>query len=177
MTTSQLVDQLTGSVLFTDLVGFTEYNDALGDKEALKVLEKQTELATQVVAGSAGSRIVKELGDGLMIWFGTAADGLAGASALLSAVADERATNAFPLAIRMGLHFGEAIPRGEDLVGQTINIAARVSDLAGPGELLVSESVLAACGTESDAHDLQPVGPVIVKGVHDPIWLHRLTLE
>ena len=76
--------------------------------------------------------------------------------------------------MRMGLHHGECIPRGDDLVGQTVNIAARVSDIAGPGELLVSEDVLAAATDASGDFDLAFVGPVTVKGVADPIWLRRL---
>ena len=74
----------------------------------------------------------------------------------------------------MGLHHGAAIVRGDDLVGQTVNIAARVADLAGPGELLVSDDVLDACGGAGPALHLRPVGPVTVRGVEAPIWLQRL---
>ena len=173
---SNAVDVRVGSVLFTDLVGFTEYNDAVGDAKTLDVLERQTELANTVVSRCADARIVKELGDGLMIWFGTAPDGLACASSLLAAVNAARAGGEFPLAMRMGLHHGETVRRGDDLIGQTVNIAARVSDLAGPGELLVSDTVVRACGAGDTARHLQPVGPVMVKGVHDPVWLHRLVV-
>lgn len=161
-----------GSVLFTDLVGFTEYNDAVGDAQALAVLEHQTAIATDVTTRLGDARIVKELGDGLMIWFGSAGCGLEGSLALLAAVDDARARADFPLAVRMGIHHGPATVRGDDLIGQTVNIAARVADLAGPSELLISEEVLAACGGAVDP-SVSPVGPVQVKGVHDPIWLHR----
>lgn len=170
--TPQAVDVEVGSVLFTDLVGFTEYNEAVGDVEALRLLDTQTEFADAMVAEWQGARIVKELGDGLMIWFRAAAEGLAGAVALLEMVRMAREAGEFALAVRMGLHHGEVIPRGQDLVGQTINIAARVSDLAGPGELLVSDSVINATASTA-AKEFTPIGPVRVKGVHDPLWLHR----
>ena len=64
----------------------------------------------------------------------------------------------------MGMHHGESIARGDDLVGQTVNVAARISALAGPGELLVSQELLTACGSHAQA-SLRPVGPVLVKGV------------
>ena len=172
---TKVVESCVGAVLFTDLVGFTEYNDALGDAKALGVLETQTKLANGVVARSVDARIVKELGDGLIIWFATALEGLEGAAELLAAVNSARSSGGFPLAMRMGLHFGEVTPRVDDLIGQTINIAARVSDLAGPGELLVSASVVTECCNKPGTHGLQPVGPVMVKGVSEPIWLHRLT--
>ena len=59
------VDTATGCVLFTDLVGFTEFNDTVGDRTALDVLDRQTALARSIVEQHADARVVKELGDGL----------------------------------------------------------------------------------------------------------------
>ncbi|MEM7286588.1 MAG: adenylate/guanylate cyclase domain-containing protein [Actinomycetota bacterium] len=163
-----------GAILFTDLVGFTEFNDAVGDARAFEVLDLQAALAGQAIASVPGARVVKELGDGLMIWIDTADAGLSCALELMRSVERARATGDLPLGVRMGMHHGEALPRGDDLVGQTINIGARVADLAGPGELLVSEALVANCGDVHAATTLRPVGPVFVKGVQDPIWLHRV---
>ncbi len=173
---SDSVDLRIGSILFTDLVGFTDYTDAVGDVEALKVLEHQTRMVDTVLSDHGAGRVVKELGDGLMIWFGSAVDGLSSSVALMEVIESARSGRDFPLAVRMGLHFGEALARGDDLVGRTINIAARVSDLAGPGELLVTEDVVAALAGQNQDVDLQPIGPVVVKGVQEPVWLRRLTL-
>ncbi len=160
-----------GAVLFTDLVGFTEYNESVGDVAALSVLDAQTEMATTALQGCVGARIVKELGDGLMLWFANSADGIGGACALLDAIDGARRDGTFPLAVRMGLHFGPVIPRGDDVVGQTVNIAARLSDVAGPGELLVSEAAIAAlAGTPPPP--VCAVGPIAVKGIQAPIWVH-----
>lgn len=76
----------------------------------------------------------------------------------LSLAAFERArrVDGFALAVRMGLHRGEAIGRGDDFVGQTVNVASRVAALAGPGE-----------ATEA-------IGPATIRGVSEPIWLHRV---
>ena len=167
------VDTATGCVLFTDLVGFTEFNDTVGDRTALDVLDRQTALARSVVEQHAGARVVKELGDGLMLWFPTAEAGLRGAAEFAIAARDARRSG-FPLAVRMGLHYGECIRRGDDLIGQTVNVAARISDLAGPGELLVSEEVLEASPEAGAGLELSFVGPVSVKGVAEPVWLRRL---
>ncbi len=173
--TTEPIDLRVGSVLFTDLVGFTEFNDAAGDVEALEVLEHQANMVEAVLDNCDAGRVVKELGDGLMIWFGSAIDGLESAVAILNAVESSRAVGDFPLAMRMGIHHGEAIARGDDLVGQTINIASRVSDLAGPGELLVSETVVSACVELDPDLSLRPIGPAVVKGVQEPVWLYLLT--
>ena len=60
--------QLVGSVLFTDLVGFTEFNDARGDDAAVQVLDQQRRAIDAALAAHPGSRLVKELGDGLMVF-------------------------------------------------------------------------------------------------------------
>lgn len=165
-----------GSVLFTDLVGFTEYNDAVGDIEAVEVLDRQTQLAAHAVAGRPDARVVKELGDGLMLWFGGADAAVDAALQLLKSIEVERNSGSFPLAIRMGVHHGEALTRGKDVVGSTINIGARVADLAGPGELLVSDVALDAMDTKRrDVLHCASVGPVRVKGVRAPVWLQRVS--
>ncbi len=165
---------ITGAALFTDLVGFTAYTDVVGDVAAVGLLDRQTDITLSVLDKHGDGRIVKELGDGLMIWFDSALEGLVGAVSLMTAIADARADRGFPLAIRMGLHHGEAIERGNDLVGQTINIATRVSGLAGPGEVLVSDDVINASGEPLPALRLSPIGPVTVKGVTEPVWLQRV---
>ncbi|MET0666484.1 MAG: adenylate/guanylate cyclase domain-containing protein [Acidimicrobiales bacterium] len=168
------VDSAFGAVLFTDLVGFTEYTDTEGDVAALRVLEHQTGLMSGITDARPDARIVKELGDGLLVWFDAALDAIEGAIAMLLAVEAARRTNAFPVAIRMGLHAGEVLPRGPDLVGATVNIAARIAALAGPGELLASEAAVDACGDRLPAARLDPVGPAPVKGVSTPVWLVRV---
>lgn len=162
-----------GSVVFTDLVGFTEYNDARGDDDALRVLDRQRAFVDAAIAAHDGSRLVKELGDGLMVWAATAEAGLGVATEFCALVATDRDAGSFPLAVRIGIHYGEVTERNGDVLGQTVNIAARVSGLAGPSELLVSEQVIAACG-DGGRFPHEAVGPAVVKGVSEPVWLYRI---
>jgi adenylate cyclase len=109
-----------------------------------------------------------------MLWFADGPTALAAACSILAAVEDERDRGQFPLAVRMGLHVGEVIERGDDFVGRTVNIASRVAGLAGPGELLVTEHALGSLDSSANTAAFRPVGPTRVKGVAAPIWLHRL---
>jgi len=165
---------IEGCVLFTDLVGFTEYTEAAGDRLAVDVLDRQTAMVDEVLDARPGGRVVKELGDGVMLWFGSAPTGLESSVALLLRVAKAHRREGFPLAVRMGMHHGEVTTRGDDIIGRTVNIAARVSALAGPGELLVSEEVIDACDGSAPGVEIRPVGPTSVRGVGDPIWLNRV---
>jgi adenylate cyclase len=160
----------TAAIVFTDLVGFTAYTDVHGDRAAVELLDRQSDIVEGHLAGCG--RIVKELGDGLMLWFETGSAGLEVARSVLTSVASAR--DEFPLAVRMGMHVGEVIERSGDFVGQTVNIASRVADLAGPGELLVTEAVLRSLDEHRVVGTFRPVGPTRVKGVAAPIWIHRL---
>lgn len=159
------------TIMFTDLVGFTEYTDACGDAAAVAVLDQQTAIARAALDHGEG-RVVKELGDGLMFWFEAPDAAMRSALSMLSAVASARDSRAFPLGLRMGMHCGDVVARGDDYVGRTVNVAARITDLAGPGELVVSDGVVAALAPGEV--EFEPVGPVRVKGVASPIWLHRV---
>ena len=163
---------VVGCVLFTDIVGFTAYTEVVGDDTALRALDVQADRAAEVVARWPGARVVTELGDGLMIWCAGFAGGVEFAVELLRALCDAR-SDEFPLAVRVGMHHGPVTPRGEDVVGHTVNVAARITDLAGPRELVVSEEVVAARG-DAVGHELHPVGPTTVKGVSAAIWLYRV---
>lgn len=168
------VETRLGSILFTDLVGFTEYTDAVGDAAALRLLDEQAAIVQSSLAGSSDARVVKELGDGLMLWFASPTEALDVAIRVQEALSEARDAGRFPVSMRMGVHHGESIARGDDFIGRAVNIASRVSDLAGPGELLVSEAFVEAVDGCSSA-TFEEIGPVHIRGVSDPIWLYRLT--
>lgn len=174
MSDTATAQRITGAVLFTDLVGFTAYTEAAGDDAAVRVLDVQAELAERVLAEHDGARVVKELGDGLLLWFGAPAAGLAATLALHASVEEARSEGTLPVAMRLGLHCGEMSRRGDDVVGLTVNTAARIVALAGPGEILVSADIARACRDGANPPTFEDVGPIRVKGLRDPIWLHRV---
>ena len=105
----------TGAILFTDLVGFTEFTDACGDAAAVELLDEQFAIATEALAGREG-HLVKELGDGLMLWFDQVVHALHTAGGILDAIETARSERGFPLSLRMGMHCGEVVARGADFV-------------------------------------------------------------
>jgi adenylate cyclase len=160
------------SVVFTDLVGFTTYTEERGDAAAVVVLEEARRIIDRALEGSDG-RVVKEIGDGVMLAFCDAAGSIERTAVLADGLLAGFTGGELPLAARVGLHRGDVVRRGDDLIGHTVNVAARVADVAGPGELLVSDAALGACA-ELPGVRAEPVGPVRVRGVREPIWLHRV---
>ena len=90
-------------------------------------------------------RIVKRLGDGVMAVFDEAAQAVDAALDASRAVGDINLDGYSP-ELRAGIHFGRPRKLGSDYFGVDVNVAARVADAAGPGEVLISESVCEQIG-------------------------------
>lgn len=159
----------TGAVVFTDLVGFTQFTATSGDEEALRLLAVQDRIVRDLLPSDA--RIVKELGDGLMLFFPEPCSAVTTMLAMLVVFDETAEAEMLPLWARVGAHWGSPRRRGDDLVGHDANVAARIVDVASPGEVLVSEALLRA-GDHCEA-TFDELGPVMMKGLGEPISLFR----
>jgi adenylate cyclase len=160
----------TGALAFTDIVGFTQLTAIHGDDVALALVERQEALTQSSLP--ANGRIVKQLGDGLLLFFDDATAAFAACCALHTRAARE-SVEGLPLWIRTGLHWGTPRVRGDDFIGHDVNVAARISDLAGEGEILCSEAFVDACGDHA-RNRVQSIGPLFLRGVADPVNAYRV---
>jgi adenylate cyclase len=164
-----------GAVAFTDISGFTEFTAVRGDDDALRLLVAQE----RIVSGHLppGARLVKELGDGLLLWFPDACAAIATTLALQDSFRAEEALTELPLWIRIGMHWGRPRRRGNDIIGHDVNVAARVTDVAGPAEVVVTEAFLAELNGHLQNLDVQvdELGPVVMKGLPEAIRLFRVS--
>jgi class 3 adenylate cyclase/tetratricopeptide (TPR) repeat protein len=122
------------TLLITDIVRSTEHVARLGDARWRELIERLGETVEQRV-GQARGTIVSDRGDGFLIAFETTVPALQCAEQLCLATAD------LGLELRAGLHAGECELLGQQLAGMAVHIAARISELAGPSEVLVSSVV------------------------------------
>jgi len=143
-----VLDRVLVTLLFTDIVGSTEHLSRLGDRRWREVLNQYDTLVQGQLERFRG-RHVKTTGDGTLATF----DGPARAVECARAVAE--AVKGLGLDIRAGLHTGEVESRAEDVAGMAVHIAARVSELAGASEVLVSRTVtdlVSGSGIEFEDH-------------------------
>ena len=158
----------TGAIAFSDIVGFTELTSDHGDDLALALIERHELLVMNALPSSA--RVVKQLGDGLLLFFEDAISAVESLLAMRDAAMDAN-VHGVPLWVRCGVHWGTPRVRGDDLIGHDVNVASRVSALAAPGEIIATESFIAQL--DGQRSDFRSVGPVFVKGVSDPITIWR----
>jgi class 3 adenylate cyclase len=146
-------------VLFTDIVGSTERAERIGDAAWRTLLDEHDALAARAVQAAGGS-LVKTTGDGVLATF-------AGPSHAMSAVRElQESAVLLGLSIRAGVHTGEIERRAADIGGIGVHIAARLADMAGSGEILVSRTTRdLAVGSKIEFDDR---GLHTFKGVSEP---------
>jgi class 3 adenylate cyclase len=163
---NRVADRVLATVLFTDIVSSTEHAARLGDRDWKVLLNRYDELVRHQLVRFRG-RFVKATGDGTLATF----DGPARAIECARAIAE--GVGALGLEIRAGLHTGEIEARGDDVAGMAVNVASRVVDLGGPGEVLVSSTVkdlVAGSGIRFCER-----GPHQLKGVPDAWHIFAVT--
>lgn len=131
---SEDIDRVLATVLFTDIVDSTRRAAETGDRTWRKLLDSHDELALQVVEKHRGT-LIKSTGDGILATFDGPARGVRCALALGTA------TRQIGLPIRAGLHTGEIEIRGRDIGGIAVHAASRVMTQSQPDEVLVSRVV------------------------------------
>lgn len=152
------------TVMFTDLEGFSRFTTREGDDAAASLIADHQRLLGPIVR-SRGGRIVKRLGDGLMTTFPVPDAAVLAALEMVEVVVE-------PLRLRAGIHLGEAVVTHDDLFGNVVNVAARITEAAKGGQVLTSTDVR----SEVEALDAVAFGRarrVRLKGI-EPISVCRV---
>jgi class 3 adenylate cyclase len=152
------------AAMFTDIVGSTTLNAELGDAAWSDFIASHRRIVGDLAATHAG-QVVGTQGDGALLRFDSPRDAVRCALALQDRFAQDRDEGELSPPVRIGIHAGQAMGRDGDVIGQMVNVAARVADAAGPGEVLVTEPVAdhTGGGVRFDDRGLQEL-----KGVPEP---------
>src|SRR3954466_6441724 len=124
-------------VLFADVCDSTQLYERLGDAQALATMSRCLEMA-RGVAIQSGGRLVKTMGDELMLVFPTAKEAAKAAVGIQERMSSVPRVAGLRLDFRIGFHFGDAIEQDGDVFGDSVNTAARIVALAKAGQILTS---------------------------------------
>jgi adenylate cyclase len=158
----------SATVSFIDLAGFSAITDVYGDSTAVAMLELFEGMVGRALEDDAPP--IKWIGDEVMLSFPDPKAAIRALGNLLPACRDDPR---LPLT-RTALHHGPVIRRASDLFGSTVNIAARMSALAAPGQLLASQPVADAAAAEGIL--VRDLGQTSLRSLPDQIRLYEIHL-
>lgn len=138
-------------ILFSDIEESTALNERIGDRAWVKLISAHDKLVRELVQ-HRGGHVVKSQGDGFMIAFARAEQAVRCGIDVQHAL-DKHAKRKprEGIRVRIGIHMGRSVRRGDDLFGRNVAMAARVAGQAAGGQILVSEPVRDAV---SDCDDI-----------------------
>ena len=168
MTSDGAVRRLA-AIVIADVVGFSRMMavDETGAFQRLKSV--RAEVVDPLIARHHG-RMVKPLGDGLLIEFASIVDALAFAIAFQTEMAARNAAapSEKRLIYRIGVNFGDVIGDGDDIYGDGVNVAARLEPLSPPGGICISAKVHEEVRARIDVA-FEPMGPQRLKNIPEPV--------
>src|SRR5262245_44131656 len=130
------------TMMFTDLAGSTAFFDQFGDTAGVRWIEEHNAIVFPQVERHKGT-VVKTIGDSVMAYFPSPADGVRAGTDILRAIhaanADREPKD--KMYVRIALHHGLGYLRGGDVFGDVVNVAARIAKACLPAQILLTEAV------------------------------------
>ena len=157
------------AIMFTDMVGYTALMQKNEDK-ARELIEMHRSLMKPLIEKHNGE-LVQYVGDGTLCRFDSAIEAVNSAVEIQRAIKSEK-----DLDLRIGIHVGDIVIKGEEVYGDGVNVASRIESLAEVGGVCISERVYEDIRNQSEleAHSL---GERVLKNVERPINIYSLILE
>ncbi|MCB0925077.1 MAG: adenylate/guanylate cyclase domain-containing protein [Mycobacterium sp.] len=156
------------AVAFADLVGFTRLGEEVPPEELEKLANRLGEQAREVAVGPV--RFIKTIGDAVMF---VSTDTAALLDAVLSLIDAAEADELLPQ-LRAGVAYGSAVSRAGDWFGSPVNTASRVTSIARPGSVLVSEAAWASVGGDDERFHWSAAGSRNLRGIREAVKLLRV---
>ena len=150
------------AILFADISGSTALYDQLGDVQALLLVTKCLDIMIAELAPLQGV-LIKTIGDEIMCTFPTPIAALEAACAMQSAIKRERPGGDIYINVRIGFHYGEVVQEGNDVFGEAVNVAARVTSITRARQILTTQAVALALPKEY-AEIVQKISRVEFRG-------------
>jgi adenylate cyclase len=153
-------------VLFADLAGSTSLFDKLGNTKATQLVTQCTD-AMGMAVQRAGGQVIKVMGDGVLAVFNRPAQALVAAQAMRHIEFRQG------LQVNVGIEHGQVVVRDQDVFGDAVNLAARLSDIAQSGEILLAGGAHAELDLAWQ-HQCRSLDNIALKGKAQPTPVWRL---
>jgi adenylate cyclase len=162
------------AIMVADIVGYSRLMEAAEEQTAHRAAACQELIRAKV--GALGGRVFNTAGDACLAEFASAIKALRCAAEIRNALAGSGPADEAPLKLRYGLHLADIVVRGEDLVGDGVNLAARIQQDADPDTICVS-GVFFDHIRRNSPFAFEDLGERHLKNMTEPIRIYRLRAE
>jgi adenylate cyclase len=166
------VERRLAAVLAADVVGYSRLmeSDEIG---TLRTLREHSSAFIEPLIATYKGRIVKTMGDGMLVEFASAVDAVTCAMTVQSRMRERQNNVAQVITFRIGINVGDVVVHGGDIFGNCVNVAARIENECEPGGVYLSESAFEQVkGKVSFA--FEDLGETRLKNIDQPVRLFAL---
>ena len=165
------VERKLAAVMFTDIVGFTKIMTNSEDT-AISILKAQDDIFNPLLEKFSGN-LLKKMGDGLLVEFSSAVNAVECALNIQSAIKEYNQTDGDEFHIRIGIHLGDVLMLGDDILGDGVNIASRIEPLAAPDGICITEAVQQSIKSKLKV-DARRISEVDLKHIDDKYTIYKV---
>jgi len=160
------------AILFADICGSTALYEKFGDDEARRKISCCISLMNSEVFSNQG-RLVKTIGDEIMASFPSVEAAFVAACAMQVAVENGMQQDGMPIHVRIGINYGEVINESNDIFGNAVNIAARVTAITRAGQIMATREVFNALPAKFQGK-MRQILRAEFKGVQERLDIYRV---
>ena len=166
------IERKLAAIMFTDIVGFTKI---MGNDEttALSILQNQQCLINPIVDNHKG-KIIKKMGDGMLIEFPSTVEAVECATQMQNSIKSYNLSNDnIEFHLRIGIHLGDVVILGDDILGDGVNIASRIEPMANPDGICITEAVYQSVKSKLKL-DAKRIDEVDLKNIDDKYTIYKI---
>src|SRR2546426_2217799 len=168
-----LGERRLAAIMFTDMVGFTTLGQE-NESTALELLERHRQLLRPLFSKHAGHEI-KTMADAFLVEFASALEATLCAIDIQNTIHSRNLERGEKLQVRIGIHVGDVIHQGGDVLGDAVNVASRIESLAAPGGICITEQVKDHIKNKT-SYPLAKLEISEMKNLKEPIDVYQVVL-
>ena len=163
-------------VMFADVAGSTAMYENMGDDLARERISKALNALISISRRYNGN-LVKTIGDEILVYFTDIDMAVFAAKAIQEAMEDDRSPETIGVSIRIGMQYGSAILEGDDIFGDTVNVAARVASMAKARQILCTQEIAFLVKNGDLSNNMRPYDRLRVKGRNEQLDVYLFAWE